>query len=100
MKLGRRLNSLLGLGVHKCPAGSFLEQVGDKATFRTVGLKSPCLVDNAGGMYLWCTVTAVAPMSQQIFRVIFRQQDLKRASGRKGQLKSTTLHPGGAPVRF
>ncbi|KAF8708899.1 hypothetical protein AX14_013538 [Amanita brunnescens Koide BX004] len=62
VKLGRRLNSLLGLGVHKCPAGSFLEQT-----------------------------------MPEIFRVIFKQQDLKRASGMKGQLKSTTLHPGGAP---
>ena len=30
---GRPVNSLLGLGVHKCPAGSFIDQVGDKITF-------------------------------------------------------------------
>lgn len=37
---------------------------------------------------------------QQIFRVIFQLKDLKRASGMEGQLKSTTLRPDTAPVRF
>ena len=36
----------------------------------------------------------------QILRVIFKQQDLRRASGGKGQLKSVTLHPDAAPVSF
>ena len=43
---------------------------------------------------------AMALTSHQIFRVIFKQQDLKRASGRMGQLKSVTLHPNAAPVSF
>ncbi|KAF8724506.1 hypothetical protein AX14_008737 [Amanita brunnescens Koide BX004] len=62
LRRGREVDSLLGLGVHKCPAGSFIDQVSDK-----------------------------------ILRVIFKQEGLKRASGRKGQLKSATLHPNVAP---
>ena len=42
----------------------------------------------------------MALTSHQILRVIFKQQDLKRASGRIGQLKSVTLHPNAAPVSF
>ncbi|KAF8663970.1 hypothetical protein AX14_006803 [Amanita brunnescens Koide BX004] len=56
------LNSVLGLGLHKCPARSFLDQT-----------------------------------MPEIFRVIFKQKDLKRASGRKGQLKPITLRPNAAP---
>ena len=48
---------------------------------------------------LGCAV-ATTLMSHQILRVIFKQKDLKRASGRKGQLQAATLHPDAAPVRF
>ena len=48
-------------------------------------------------MYSWLTV-AMALTSHQILRVIFQQPDLKRASGRKGQLKYVTLHPDATPV--
>ena len=94
------LNSLLGLGLHKCPAKLFLEQVGDKISFGTPKLKFHFLVDNARGLHPWFTVATMALTYQQIFRVIFKQKDLKRANGRKGQLNSTSLRPNAAPVRF
>ena len=50
-------------------------------------------------MHSWLA-RAMALMSHQILRVIFKQPDLKRASGRKGQLKPVTLHPDAAPVSF
>ena len=50
-------------------------------------------------MHSWLTV-AMALTSHQILRVIFRQPDLKRASGRKGQLKAVTLYPNAAPVGY
>jgi hypothetical protein len=50
-------------------------------------------------MHSWLAV-AMALTSHQIWWVIFKQQGLKRASGRKGQLKSVTLHPDAAPVNF
>ena len=53
---GRKLNSLLGLGVHKCPAGSFIDQVGDKITFLDIVWNSIIFVDNATGMDSWLTV--------------------------------------------
>ena len=40
----------------------------------------------------------MALTSHQILRVIFEKKGLKRANGRKGQLKSATLHPNVAPV--
>ncbi|KAK2467669.1 hypothetical protein APHAL10511_000524 [Amanita phalloides] len=61
VKIDRKVNSLLGLGVHKCPAGSFIDQT-----------------------------------MSEIFRVIFKQEGLKR-SNKDGRLNFTTLHPNPAP---
>lgn len=43
-------------------------------------------------------IVAIALTSQQIIRVIFSQDYLKRADGEKGRLKSATLRPDDAPV--
>lgn len=47
---------------------------------------------------LGLNMVAIALTFQQIIRVIFSQEDLKRADGEKGRLKSATLHPDDAPV--
>ena len=53
LRRGREVDSLLGLGVHKCPAGSFIDQVGDKVIILDSCSEITLFADDAAGVHSW-----------------------------------------------